>query len=68
MAKRYHDSAMISESPSSMSYMPENVVIKKYPPCSYNMKEEYDDTLGGIDAQKNADGSAIKRSMKPRKA
>jgi len=69
MAKRYHESAaMITENPSAMSFMPENTVIKKYQPNEYNMPSEYDDTIVGIDSQKNGDGAMIRRATKPRKA
>lgn len=69
MAKRYHESAaMITEDPNAMSFMPERTVFKKYAANEYNMREEYDDTIVGIDQQKDGDGAMIRRATKPRKA
>ena len=51
--KKYREanfSGMISENKSAQANMPQDVVMKDYPKCSY-MEYDLDDTIRGIDDQ-----------------
>lgn len=62
------DGAMIKEDYSCMSLLPYDVVIKEYPKNDYNLSDELNDTITGIDRQINElDGAKIRGANVPKK-
>lgn len=56
-------SGMIKEDKSAMANLPQSVVMKEYPKCSY-MSGDLDDTMNVIDKSRDYDVSKI-RGSKP---
>jgi hypothetical protein len=82
MAKRFHegyagmdsrkaqerqDGSMISEDHSAMANLPQSVVMKPWPDAGSYMPENLDDTITGINAQKNLDDSKRNANLDPKK-
>lgn len=62
------DADMIYEDQSAMANLPQNVVMRPYPPTGPLLPERLDDTIRGVDYQMDVDDSQRARHMKPRKA
>ena len=62
--KRYHGGesfdSMIKADPSKVANMPQDVVMKMYPPSPGYFNPELNDGLSGIDSQVKADASEAK--------
>ena len=58
---------MISENHSAIANLPQEVMIKPYPPMPGYMPEDLDDTIHGIDRQMEGDHRAAKGGLKPMK-
>lgn len=82
MAKRYHgsyegmkdsrrmqeqDGAMLNEDHSAVANMPQMVKYHGWPDSSIYTPENLDDTIRGINRQKNLDGSLMKKNLVPKK-
>jgi len=62
------DGSMIHNDYSCMSLLPYNVMIKPYPANEFNLHDELNDTITGIDHQKNTlDGAKIRRAKNAKK-
>lgn len=67
-SQEHQDGAMIHEDYNCMSLLPYNVMIKPYPKNEFNLTDELNDTITGIDYQKNTlDGAKIRRMKNPKK-
>ena len=51
---------MISADTGATANMPQNVIIKPYPPTPEGMPEDINDGIGGIDNQMNDDSPKTK--------
>ncbi len=61
------DGGMLSEDHSAMANMPQEVIMKMYPKENDYTPEGLDDTISGIDRQKNMDYSKMKEHLVPKK-
>lgn len=61
------DASMISEDHNAPANLPQNVVMKPWPMERGYTPEVLDDTIGGIDAQMDADNGQKMRQFKPHK-
>jgi hypothetical protein len=58
---------MIREDKNAMANLPQEVMIKQYPRVRYEMDENINDNLRGIDRQMEDDGKKQKRGAFPEK-
>ena len=66
-AQEHRDAGMISEDHSAMANLPQNVMMKPWPGEDSYMPENLDDTITGINAQKNLDNSKKNAHLEPKK-
>lgn len=67
-SQEQQDGAMIHEDYNCMSLLPYGVMIKPYPKNEFNLTDELNDTITGVDHQKNTlDGAKIRRAKNPKK-
>lgn len=68
LAVREHDDrSMISEDHRAIANLPQEVMIKPYPPMAGYMPEGLDDTIRGVDHQMGGDHASAQRGLKPMK-
>lgn len=61
------DGSMISEDHSAIANLPQGVIMKEYQRAGGYMPENLNDTITGIDRQKNMDNSKRKEHFMPKK-
>lgn len=61
------DGSMISEDHSAIANLPQHVMMKEYPRAGGYMPEDLNDTITGIDRQKNMDNNKRKEHFMPKK-
>ena len=61
------DAGMIRENPSAIANLPQEVMIKPWPDGGSYLPENLDDTISGINKQKNQDSIRGKSGFKPAK-
>lgn len=61
------DSSMIPSGTGSFANMPQEVVFKTYPGVGYEMPENLNDKLSGVDAQMSFDVGKRKSHFAPKK-
>lgn len=61
------DGGMIREDRSAISNLPQDVMIKPYAKVYGYMPEDLDDTIAGVDRQKEADAAGVRKDFHPRK-
>jgi hypothetical protein len=68
MARKYHEGKhmMLKEDKSKPSNLPQEYMNKEYPMCDY-LDTEYDDSIYGIDRQKDSDVRGAKSQMARKK-
>jgi len=60
------DGGMIREDRSAIANLPQEVMIKPYAKSGGYMQEDLEDTIKGVDEQKNADRSGVNKDFHPR--
>jgi hypothetical protein len=61
------DMHMITEDRMSIANMPQHVMIKAYPKKMDYLPEDLDDTIRGVDEQRNLDDSKRREHFRPKK-
>lgn len=61
------DGSMLNEDRSAVANMPQDVRYHGWPDSSIYTPENLDDTIRGINAQKNLDGNQMKKNLVPKK-
>lgn len=62
------EDGMLNEDRSAVANMPQNVMMKSYPPYDADMEEAPDDTIRRIDLMMHESENKIREFVKPRKA
>ncbi len=61
------DGGMIHEDHSAIANLPQNVMMKAYPKAGGYLPEDLDDTIRGVDRQKDMDNNKRKEHFAPKK-
>lgn len=61
------DAGMITEDRSAIANLPQNVMMKPYPKATGYMPEGLDDTIRGVDGQKDLDNDRRSANFHPKK-